>query len=307
MANLPRIGRTRQRPSAVAPPLLAAVQPTAEPKPEISPFAPTSIQTQPIEPTTPAPASPLRQSPRLITSPPKKATSPFASPKYGDSLTRVDSPPAAKATRSPPDSPTNKYLETRNGETTPPLSPAKSRRTKTPPLSPLTLPRTPVISWDETTALPRTQPVVETKGIVYNKAVEKPTKTDRPSEYGSGKPHQKQQATAEVINLNGHNVGAVMEINKSSDGYRLGGETVKNKETKGGGVHHGHKEKNKGAKIVPPVTAFMNTNFQSINNSILYDSSCNHHDPGLHLSLPESVDGDGATVYGHKSYKPNRQ
>lgn len=158
MANLPRIGRTRQRLSAVAPPVLSAAQPTAEPKSEILPFSSTTIQTlQPLEPTsTPAPSSPLRESPRPLPSPPKKATSPFASPKYGASLTRVDSPPAAKTTRSPPDSPTNKYLERRNnGETTPPQSPAKSRRIQTPPLSPLALPRSQVSSGNGTKTQPR--------------------------------------------------------------------------------------------------------------------------------------------------------
>lgn len=35
----------------------------------------------------------------------------------------------------------------------------------------------------------------------------------------------------------------------------------------------------------PPMSAFMNSNVQGVNNSILYNSSCNHHDPGVHLAL----------------------
>lgn len=139
MANLPRLGRTRQRLSSVPPPVPAAAQPAVEPKYETMPYA-TSI-------TTPAPASPRRESPRPLSSPSKKATSPFAS--------RVDRSPAAKATRSPPDSIGDKYLERRNGETTPPLTPAKSRPAKTSPLSPLALPRSQVITGNGTTAQPR--------------------------------------------------------------------------------------------------------------------------------------------------------
>ncbi|KAL0547723.1 hypothetical protein IC582_012148 [Cucumis melo] len=302
MANLPRFGRARQRLPAVPPPVPAAAQPAVEPRYQILPFA-TTI-------TTPAPASPRRESPRPLSSPPKKATSPFASPKYGDSGTRLDRSPAAKATMSPPDSVRDKYFERRNGETTPPLSPAKSRRAKTPPLSPLALPRNQVFTGNGTTAQPRVQPEVETKGIVYNKTIEKPSKSNRSSgEYGSSKSHQKKQKP-EVIKLKGHNVGAVMEINKSSTGYHLGGETLKKNETEDvGDVHgYGHEDKKtETKKKEPPITAFMNSNFQSVNNSLLFDSSCNHRDPGLHLAFPDAVDGDGAIVDGQKSYKPKRQ
>lgn len=157
----------------------------------------------------------------------------------------------------------------------------------------------------------RIQPEVEKKSIVYNKTVEKPV--DRPSEYGSGKPHEKQKA-AESINLAGHNVGAVMEIDKSSVGHRLGGETVRKNETEGGDVgRDGNEEKKKEEKKKKekkekkekkvPMTAFMNSNFQSVNNSVLYDSSCSHRDPGLHLKFADAADGDGAAVDGRKSYK----
>lgn len=153
----------------------------------------------------------------------------------------------------------------------------------------------------------RVQPEVETKGIVYNKAAdEKPSKSNRQSEHGSGKSvHQKQQKPG-VMKLKGHNVGAVMEVNKSSAGYRLGGETLKKKETEDDGDvdGYGHEDKKTGTKKKPPISAFMNSNFQSVNNSLLFDSSCQHRDPGLHLSFPNAADGGGAVVDGDKSYKP---
>lgn len=145
-------------------------------------------------------------------------------------------------------------------------------------------------------------PEVEKKSVLYNKTVEKPAKSGRPSEHGSGKPPQ-----AEVINLTGHNVGAVMEINQSSAKHSAG-EIIKKKEseTELGGAHHGNDERKTGAKKGLPGTAFMNSNFQSVNNSVLYDSSCSHRDPGLHLAFSDTADGgDGAIVDGHnKNYKP---
>lgn len=149
MANLPRFGR-RQRLPVAAPPVPAAAQPAAEPKPEILAFALGTQTLQPLEPnpaaaaTATAPASPLITSPPRLPSPAKNAMSPSASPKYGASVTRVASPP--------PFSPANKYSDWIIGQTVPAQSPEKSRRATSPPLSPLALPRTQVTSGDGTAA-----------------------------------------------------------------------------------------------------------------------------------------------------------
>ncbi|XP_022975714.1 uncharacterized protein LOC111475772 [Cucurbita maxima] len=100
-----------------------------------------------------------------------------------------------------------------------------------------------------------------------------------------------------------------MEIDKLSASHRLGGETVRKNKTEGGdGGRDGNEEKKKKEKKDKkkkkvPMTAFMNSNFQSVNNSVLYDSSCNHRDPGLHLKFADAADGDGAAVDGRKNYK----
>ncbi|XP_022951357.1 sulfated surface glycoprotein 185-like [Cucurbita moschata] len=286
MSNFPRFGLSRQRPSMAAPPVLPTTLPAAELKPETQPFYKRSQSLQPAE----------------------KPTSPIASPKYGPSVTRVPSPPPPKDELSPPVSPAKKYPD-RLSQTSPLQSPSRSLRTSPPPPPPpLALPPTQFTAVNETTTQPRIQPEVEKKSIVYNKTVEKLVKSDRPSEYGSGKPYEKQKAV-ESINLAGHNVGAVMEIDKSSVGHRLGGETVRKNETEGGG-RDGNEEKKKEEKKKKekkkknvPMTAFMNSNFQSVNNSVLYDSSCSHRDPGLHLKFADAADGDGAAVDGRKSYK----
>ncbi|KAG7028529.1 hypothetical protein SDJN02_09710 [Cucurbita argyrosperma subsp. argyrosperma] len=289
MSNFPRFGLSRQRPSMAAPPVLPTTLPAAELKPETQPFYKRSQSLQPAE----------------------KPTSPIASPKYGPSVTRVPSPPPPKDELSPPVSPAKKYPD-RLSQTSPLQSPSRSLRTSPPPPPPLALPPTHfTAAVNRTTTQPRIQPEVEKKSIVYNKTVERPVKSDRLSEYGSGKPHEKQKA-AESINLAGHNVGAVMEIDKSSVGHRLGGETVRKNETEGGDLgRDGKEEKKKKEKKEKketkekkvPMTAFMNSNFQSVNNSVLYDSSCSHRDPGLHLKFADAADGDGAAVDGRKNYK----
>jgi hypothetical protein len=40
------------------------------------------------------------------------------------------------------------------------------------------------------------------------------------------------------------------------------------------------------------MNAFMNSNVQSIHNSILYISSLTHHDPGVHLALSRKPYGE---------------
>ncbi|KAK9279045.1 hypothetical protein L1049_012720 [Liquidambar formosana] len=41
----------------------------------------------------------------------------------------------------------------------------------------------------------------------------------------------------------------------------------------------------------PPVRTYINSNVQGVNNSILYNSSFTHHDPGVHLVLPRKPTG----------------
>nr|XP_043622235.1 vegetative cell wall protein gp1 [Erigeron canadensis] len=50
-------------------------------------------------------------------------------------------------------------------------------------------------------------------------------------------------------------------------------------------------------------TAFLNSNVQGINNSILFSSSVNHHDPGIHLTLSAATKPGGGTT--HDSTRSN--
>ncbi|XP_052194276.1 lysine-rich arabinogalactan protein 19-like [Diospyros lotus] len=51
----------------------------------------------------------------------------------------------------------------------------------------------------------------------------------------------------------------------------------------------------------PPMSAFMNSNVQGVNNSILYNCSYRHHDPGVHCSLYQKANGHGNGI------KPNNE
>lgn len=109
-----------------------------------------------------------------------------------------------------------------------------------------------------------------------------------------------------IITIAGENKGAIMELGKSSstptgwtihkhhhtssdlkagagsDSSSSGGE-----EGKGKGSHKKKEKCDKSNKkgMEMPMKAFMNSNVQGVNNSILYDTCVSHHDPGVHLSL----------------------
>lgn len=108
-----------------------------------------------------------------------------------------------------------------------------------------------------------------------------------------------------VITITGENRGAVMELISNSS----------NKHGFHGTPHHLHKKgngnsaktgeeshsdtssssedgkgkkkmKEKGGKSkAKPMSAYLNSNVQGVNSSIMFNSTCHHHDPGVHLTL----------------------
>lgn len=97
-----------------------------------------------------------------------------------------------------------------------------------------------------------------------------------------------------VITLAGENRGAIMEI-KPSQYPRNGHFATKNgdhnkswsdseKSTSDLEGKMKHKDKNHFAKTMP-FQAYTNSNVQGVNNSIMYNCSCTHNDPGVHLSF----------------------
>lgn len=100
-----------------------------------------------------------------------------------------------------------------------------------------------------------------------------------------------EEAGMRAITISGENTGALMELGYSQAKHGL-------YVNRGGKVHHGHESGstwsgNEGEKqdsnqkaMETPVRASINSNVQGVNNSILYNTSCTHHHPGVHLSFP---------------------
>ncbi|KAK4364991.1 hypothetical protein RND71_016349 [Anisodus tanguticus] len=101
-----------------------------------------------------------------------------------------------------------------------------------------------------------------------------------------------------VLTLAGENKGAIMELSPSRKTYspqslqKNGSPKVWSSEDDG--EKSGSESGRKGDKIQNkslPMTAFMNSNVQGINNSILHNASCTHHDPGVHLVFGRKTNG----------------
>ncbi|KAK4730226.1 hypothetical protein R3W88_023214 [Solanum pinnatisectum] len=101
-----------------------------------------------------------------------------------------------------------------------------------------------------------------------------------------------------VLTLAGENKGAVMELSPSRKTYspqslqKKGSPKSWNSEDDG--EKSGNESGRKGDKMQNkslPMTAFMNSNVQGINNSILHNASCTHHDPGVHLVFSRKTNG----------------
>lgn len=108
-----------------------------------------------------------------------------------------------------------------------------------------------------------------------------------------------------VITIAGENKGAFMEIIMSPAKHGFDGKPqtlgrIDPKTEKDKSVWHKYsssssseeensKKKDKSHKgkgiHSPPMDAYVNSNVQGVNNSILFKSSFSHHDPGVHLSL----------------------
>lgn len=100
-----------------------------------------------------------------------------------------------------------------------------------------------------------------------------------------------------IITIAGENKGAIMDLTpfgKLTHNFVNNPRTLQNKnenptassdgEKSGSSSDGKSKAKNKNSNS-PLVSAVMNSNVQGVNNSILFNSSTTHHDPGVHLSL----------------------
>ncbi|KAG9133589.1 hypothetical protein Leryth_027306 [Lithospermum erythrorhizon] len=286
---------TPQSPVAPKPQTITSVI-SASPTRESSSMGNSFIKKSYLEPSTTPTTSPMR-----------KVSAP--SPEARTLLGSRSPPPSEPLPTAVPDGVYTPTSSPRDGKTlskTPPQS-TLIRPLSHPP-SPLTLPPAQI-----KTAInhePSTFPKDQTTVITQERNGKPKVMPRVPDTYefmettykyigqdGEGKDaHEKitdaEQSGTRVIRLAGENHGAIMELSPSRTKGNRNGRKTGTDYGKGNEEESSNKKNNKSMAIqAPPLTAFMNSNVQGMNNSIVYNTSCTHNDPGVHLSFTRKPNG----------------
>lgn len=135
----------------------------------------------------------------------------------------------------------------------------------------------------QTTRNGKQEPVKKDKGVQQKKL----SNSDNADDFGMS-----------VVTLAGENKGAIMELSPSRKTYSPQSLQKKGNpkpwSSEDDGEESGSESGRKGDRMQNkslPMTAFMNSNVQGINNSILHNASCTHHDPGVHLVFARKTNG----------------
>ncbi|XP_012835589.1 PREDICTED: formin-like protein 5 [Erythranthe guttata] len=307
------------RPSFPPPPPAAAA---AAPPPRPSPATPPAPPKSPIA-TTPAPAatppSHLRQG--LHQTPPRSSPvqrSTFTTNSNTPPKTKPQTPPSSskptndfKAAKPIPSSPKEiKPLEIR----TPPPSQSPQIKPLSHPPSPFTLPPAQINADGG--------PLIEHKTVLeqHTTVVDKPMKSPRghnnsahsssngkresiKSRASTKKPSESEGLGMRVITLAGENKGAIMELSSHTSQKKkhfVGNpRTLQNSSRSSSESDEDGSSSNKSKRGMrtPMTAAYLNSNVQGLNNSILYNTNFQHNDPGVHLSLTRN--SNGAPLHRH--------
>ncbi|KAK7338102.1 hypothetical protein VNO77_18701 [Canavalia gladiata] len=271
--------------------------------------APSSPQIQPAqEKRTPSPPSqPQKLSTSLPSSPIRKPPSP------SPDKTTTQSPKTIKQTdRSPMHSPNNK-------PTAPPPSPLTlppSQLKAQPNIPTEAEPKTVLVQktvdrpkpWHNGTTAESSHRETRSHGNSHHHHHGKHV-TTKESEAREKGTHRKvldsEESGMRVITIAGENRGAYMELiqspkkHESKYLHKKGNSSINvdgaESESSGGQEGNVNNKKDKGHKTTSsfPMAAYMNSNVQCVNNSLLYHTSCSHHDPGVRLSLTKKSLGEG--------------
>ncbi|CAM8974531.1 unnamed protein product [Rhodiola kirilowii] len=301
--------RATYAPNFVKPKSPSQKQPsTGFSSPTASPSTKKQVDTSPNFTSAPAP--------RMVTfsSPTKSPVSPAAS------TPRIPSPIISPHnTFNPPDR-------------TPPQSPQTLSMTHPP--SPLHLPP-PQLRSDTEQDL-KIPPEPEQKSILFQHSPEKHKHSSIPNQKSpqitkhqndtksttkDRHPHKKQSDSEEIgrsiITIAGENRGALMDLGRprnthphplfpgnphklTSPNSKISGSESDQSSGSSG------KPKAKDA-ISAPMKAFMNSNVQGINNSIMFNSTVTHNDPGVHVALSRKHKGHGGPIRHYKEHTDGHQ
>ncbi|TKY61225.1 laccase-1 protein [Spatholobus suberectus] len=287
--------RTASAPSS---PQTHPTQPPQEPSSQPNKFSSSSLPTSPVHKGTVTTSSPARSPPEKSARVPVPVPSPTHSPKT-----------IKQTGRSPMQSPNN-------NKPTAPLP------------SPLTLPP-PQLKTE-----PKIPEQAEPKTVLVQKTIDRP----KPRHNGANESHKnhgnakhvpgKESESKEkgvhrklsdsedsgmrVITIAGENRGAYMELTQSPKKqepkhlHKKGNTNINvdGVESESSSAEEGKvskKDKNHKGRTASsfPMAAYMNSNVQCVNNSLLYHTSCSHHDPGVRLSLSKKPFGEGFHLKEH--------
>ncbi|XP_039048415.1 proteoglycan 4-like [Hibiscus syriacus] len=123
------------------------------------------------------------------------------------------------------------------------------------------------------------------KGWLFGGTRKAPSKESEAK--GKKNSSESEDAGMRIITITGDNKGAFMEINQSShhkNGFQGSLYLLESGSSSREAGDQKMKGKSNSSKTMP-MNAFINSNVQGINNSIVYNSSCVCHDPGVHLTL----------------------
>lgn len=142
---------------------------------------------------------------------------------------------------------------------------------------------------------------MESAKVVHTKAPE------LPRHHSTAKPHSKSWASSDeesglrMITIAGENRGAFMELLPSSSPSSTG-SPMKSKAEQGEEAAKAKKDGKGGAGTLSPLSAFVNSNVQGVNNSILLNASCAHSSPGVHLAVTRRPSGRSKELAGGDSH-----
>ncbi|KAK8488395.1 hypothetical protein V6N11_072828 [Hibiscus sabdariffa] len=230
-----------------------------EPAPAPAPALPRSTTIRPAfspptqaQPNAAAPQSPADKKPMV---PVNAATSLVPS-------SPVKTLPTVTATAAVPTTSPARPVVTNS---TANVSPAKRAPTATSVTSSPT--QKPVSSVTTTTHMPSPISSATTpKGWLFGGTGKAPSKESETKEKSGGKKYSSdsEDAGMRIITITGKSASSQSSSNKAGDG-KMKSKSNSSKKT--------------------PMNVFINSNVQGINNSIVYNSSCAYHDPGVHLTL----------------------
>ncbi|CAA2986387.1 Hypothetical predicted protein [Olea europaea subsp. europaea] len=300
------------KPSAPSPPRETTISSTTK-SPIINTKSNSPIPKEPLPTSTNVrvPSSPIRESPKTKTQSPSSSMQASPVPKPVVTAAPESSPKTVKAM-----------------EKTPVQSPKP--KPVAPPPSPFTLPPSQLkLDSKRESEIPTK---VDQKDVLVQETIEKFPKLMQSNSHNSsiapnGKkespkakvPNKKtsdsEKLGMSMITLAGDNKGAVMELSPSRNkNYSItnpqslhkNGNLAKPEGEKSSSHEEGrsNKEKNKKAMAMqsPPTTAYVNSNVQGVNNSIFFNSSSTHQNPGVHLSINRKAnEGNGIHFKDHKA------